>query len=301
MNIICRALALFQIVLAHYEFTPEKKETSIIVTGFEVTSISDDIKKCKNLQKLVIDGTEISSLPPSIGELKRLKMLVITNNCKLKSLHPSIGELEELEILIIICNPELESLPSSIGQLQMLKELVVKKNSKLESLPSSIRKLKKLTDITIKIKNNPKLKSLPLPDELFKVPKLKISVTDDYKNTSLSNDDYESTSLSDEEECGSMEHLLKTNNYPKFDLESLPSSIGELKDLNKLFIRNNSKIESLPDKLNSVPGIKRLVTDDCKVTSLSDEEEYGSMEHLLKTNNYPRLRRLPEEFSNSQN
>jgi len=169
MNVIYRTLSLFEIVWAiEYKFKLEDMTgESLHVTGPAFTSISDDIKKCRDLKRLRINNTSIASLPSSIGELKNLEELIIFDNSKLESLPEELFNCSKLTLLNL-SNNKLISLSDKIGQLGNLKGLILDSNN-LKSLPAGLCRCSKLDEL--RVRQN---ELTSLPDEIGNLVNLKI-------------------------------------------------------------------------------------------------------------------------------
>ena len=114
----------------------EQSELKVLrLYGNQIDSISPDIARLVNLEKLYLGRNKLRSLPREIGELKKLKILSVPYN-QLDSIPSTIGKLASLQQLWLDQN-ELRSLPSSIGELKQLETLQLRFNW-LDSIPSSI-------------------------------------------------------------------------------------------------------------------------------------------------------------------
>ncbi|NJP08786.1 MAG: GTPase [Leptolyngbyaceae cyanobacterium RU_5_1] len=97
------------------------KQTSLSLSGHQLSSLPPEIGQLTNLTELFLSVNRLSSLPPEIGQLTNLTTLSLVNN-KLSSLPPEIGQLINLRELSLHYN-DLNSLPPEIGQLTNLREL----------------------------------------------------------------------------------------------------------------------------------------------------------------------------------
>jgi Leucine-rich repeat (LRR) protein len=114
----------------------ERSELKVLrLYGNQIDSISPEIARLVNLEKLYLGRNRLKSLPSEIGELRKLKILSVPYN-QLDSIPSSIGKLESLQQLWLDQN-ELRSLPASLGELKQLETLQLRYNW-LDSIPSSI-------------------------------------------------------------------------------------------------------------------------------------------------------------------
>ena len=134
-----------------------------------IVSLPKSIGNLENLQKLTLLFLQgLNSLPESIGNLENLQELKLYSLKGLNSLPESIGNLKNLRYLYLTSLQGLNSLPESIGNLKNLRYLYLTSLQGLNSLPESIGNIKNLQLLSINY-------SMPLPDSLKKLVKLKIT------------------------------------------------------------------------------------------------------------------------------
>lgn len=143
----------------YIKYAYKKRDESISLDGFYLTSLPESIGWLSNLEKLYLNSNYLEKLPESIGQLKKLRVLDCSYNY-FKSLPDSISQLINLENLYCDCI-ELEELPDWIGQLNNLKSLNCSENP-FKFFPDSIGRLKNLTVLDC---HHSQLTSLP--DSLF--------------------------------------------------------------------------------------------------------------------------------------
>ena len=103
-----------------------------------MNSIPDDIVKLENLRYLDLSRNNLKTIPDDIGKLKNLMYLDLSRN-NLKSIPPSIGKLKNLIVLNLSYN-KLTSLPKEIEDLPKLSKLNLRFNPNLEGISSELRK-----------------------------------------------------------------------------------------------------------------------------------------------------------------
>jgi Leucine-rich repeat (LRR) protein len=181
----------------------------------------------ENLEVLELWSNELKSLPATFQNLTQLEYLNLRNNSlteipeyfagfknlkslnlqfnKIKQLPAFLFDLDKLEYLNI-ATCGLTEIPAAIGKLTNLKTLVISKN-KLEKLPDEIKDLKKLEVLAFEGCDQLDLEQLfELMAELPAMQSLDLS---------------------------------------KHELKSLPKSIGKMRQVRKINLREN-KLETLP-------------------------------------------------------
>ena len=151
-------------------------------------SISDinskKIEELASLKKLSVYSSDVAIIPKEIGNLSKLEELYITWCNNITKIPKEIGKLSNLEILELADNSKLRTIPKEIGNLLKLRTLNfcvmsgkhgAVNSTTLDSLPKELSNLINLKYICICGSN---LKDIP--DELFNIPELCISVEADY-------------------------------------------------------------------------------------------------------------------------
>ena len=183
------------------------------------------------LKKLRLNG--IASLPDSIGNLQQLESLEIDESRNLSTLPDSIGKLSQLTTLSI-GHTAIEQLPETIGNLSNLRYLTIMGNDQLAALPASIGRLEHLTFlVAFHNREGEGNRPLGVPDTI-----------------------------------GQLKHLMKLD-LSSNQLNSLPSSIGLLSDLQYLELRNNKGLTTIPPALFELPQLYLLDLEGCGITELS--------------------------------
>ncbi len=181
----------------------------------------------------------------------KMSVYRFSSSYNLKELPAVVLEAKNLQTLELN-NYQGTNLPEEISTLQNLTVLYISGSTKLESLPESIIKLKNLKTIAVT-----SAKKLDLPktiDLLSKVPNLQ---------------------------------NLQINYSQEGDI---PSSIGDMKQLEVIDLTNNS-FKTLPDAFYNLPNLKTL-----KISSKKDNA-YNYEEIFEKAKSLPKLEKLVVLFS----
>ena len=109
-------------------------------------TISDGVRRVKDLEVLKLDHNELEELPEAIGDLEKLRWLILNDN-KIKKLPESIGNLHLLEELRLDHN-KLTELPNSIGNLKSLVKLHLG-NNRIEDFPDTIIGMESLRQLSL--------------------------------------------------------------------------------------------------------------------------------------------------------
>lgn len=241
----------------------------------QLRSLPSQIGELENLRWLNLGSNQLIILPSQIGELKNLRWLNLTENDSLdwknmcnilskfsqKTLfsleakeeqesilwvqidskqifqvleNASFSQIEELKNLpsLDLNNNQLTLLPAQIGELNNLQTLDLFANQ-LRLLPSQIGELKNLQSLDLRYNDSLDLASVCVTFANFP-KKIILSTKDNASN--------------DEEDV-----LLIV--IPK--QSSLPSQIGELKNLQTLDLKNN-QLSSLPAQIGKLKNLKKL-------------------------------------------
>jgi serine/threonine protein kinase len=146
-----------------------------------LTKVPQNINRFPKLELLNLSrNSDLEEVPPQIGDLTELTELDLGQAQKLEKLPKEIGRLNKLKklhapranlttlpreieglknlISLHLSNNPLQALPTEIGELTSLVELYAE-NTELQTVPDQIGRLHSL--MTLRLGNNPKLKSLP--------------------------------------------------------------------------------------------------------------------------------------------
>ena len=226
-----------------------------------------------SLEKLILEGcSSLVEVHESIGRSKGLVFLNLKGCCRLKNLPASICELKLLETLDITMCSQLEKLPEHIGNMEYLRELLADETS-IKQLPCSIFDLKRLEKLSLCGLNYDKQDSPSRPwHEEFSSwfsPRNENSKTllpDSFGClTSLTELHVSYPGLSEGSISVGVEGLSALRNL---DLSGnkflyLPSGIGRIPKLEKLFVVNCTNLQSISELPSSL-----LLLDATNCTSL---------------------------------
>ncbi|MFK7947268.1 MAG: leucine-rich repeat domain-containing protein [Saprospiraceae bacterium] len=297
------------------------------LTNCNVETVTYEVGSLKQLKRLLLRNHRLRIIPSSIGQLKNLNLLDLSGlrdnaNVGLEYIPDEIGKLKKLTWLDLQHN-QLSELPSSLGRLYNLKYLNVS-NNQLSSLPTSFMDLESLE--LLNVSHNPDLtlenviqtfknyekplfissKRLPKngqPQYLsIQIPKQLDALTTEIrglkkvKSLELEGNFYDKKGLKTlPSTIGELKELQYLNlNYNQ--LEILPDEIGRLKKLNYLAIKRN-KLSYLPLTFGQLKSIQKLeLTDNLLTTLPLTFGELESLENLDLSNNL--LLKLPPTFGN---
>ncbi|KAL6315391.1 hypothetical protein AAG906_000501 [Vitis piasezkii] len=272
--------------------------------------LSESICNLSSLETLILKEfdlsfTGIEELPSSIGHLKALQHLDLSYCKSLRSLSESICNLSSLETLILAgCSnlkgfPEIkddmknlkmldlgrtgiEELPSSIGRLKALQHLDLSCCKSLRSLSESICNLSSLETLNLDGCSN--LKGFQIKDDMENLKDLRNCKSLRSLSESICNlSSLETLILAG---CSNLKGFLEIKddmeNLKRLDLgstsiEELPSSIGRLKALQCLDLRNCKSLRSLSESICNLSSLETLIVRNC---SNLKEELSSSIGHL---------------------
>ncbi|KAL2628622.1 hypothetical protein R1flu_013308 [Riccia fluitans] len=230
------SLVIFEsrIPIESCSFQPNTQLAVLLLGDFRGRYLPDSFSNFKDsLQFLNFRAERLESLPERFSRLKMLRECALY--CPLvRELPGSFGSLESLKKLMLEC-ASLERLPDSFGNLDNLKELKLHDCHNLERLPDSICRLREL-------------------------------------------------------------HMMELFNCR--NLEELPTDIGCLENIRSLIIENDSgsrgrgKLQSLPDSLGNLRNLQRLSVVNTDLKELpSSIGDLQCLEHLTVSNK--QLQELP--------
>ncbi|XP_012068500.1 TMV resistance protein N isoform X1 [Jatropha curcas] len=181
----------------------------------------------QNIRNLSLDGSTIKQLPPSIGELKCLETIVLRRSSALTILPDTFCNLKSLIELHISDCPSLNELPLNLGNLESLKVLHANRSG-LKNLPSSVDQLRQLESLDCS-----GCKDLMLPP-FIDMPHLEVLYLNGCGMSEFPQGICSLKSLTILDVSG--------NNF-----ESIPASIKQLSNLERLLLRDCKRLQYLPD------------------------------------------------------
>jgi Leucine-rich repeat (LRR) protein len=224
--------------------------------------IESAIKSESNRLSLDLSTSYEGSLPDSIGDLQNLEELTIYNSSLAGHLADKIpagiGKLSNLKKLQIYdFRYGLEYLPESIGNLTGLEFLHIADCPKLVELPFTIGQLQNLKYLHLTECKLPLSSFEKLPSSIGLLTSLRELMVNSTVMSSLP------SSLGD---LKNLEFLILRGNSK---LQSLPQSIGKLHNLRDLIIRK-SKVNQLPESIGNLTQLENLELEDNQLNSLPE-------------------------------
>ncbi|WMV56771.1 hypothetical protein MTR67_050156 [Solanum verrucosum] len=208
------------------------------------TSLEEFPEICGDMRRLSIlnlGSPWIRSLPPSLSGLRELQL----DDCEiLESIPDTIRNLSVLSILN--CN-KLETLPNSLFESQQLEYLSINQCSGLVKLPISLGVQKNLGHLEMDRCLN--LEKFPSSIRMESVRYLKI---------------IDCPKLDTFPEIKGDMHRLKVLLLHSTGIREVPSSIGNLSGLTRLYLDSCEDLVSLPDSLCNLMNLQLLHLRGCK-------------------------------------
>ncbi|MCY4408997.1 MAG: RecQ family ATP-dependent DNA helicase [Caldilineaceae bacterium] len=226
-------------------------------------SIPEALGNLANLEDLLLGDNDLSGeIPLELGKLKKLKALMLDGNRFCGSIPSEMGNLTGLETLILENNLLSGSIPAELGKLTNLEVLYIAENQFRGCIPDSLAKAKD---------NDLDRLSLPFCS----------NVHQSVKNLGLSSD---CTILLEIKDVLARSSTLNWNErVPVRDWEgirvdksthetrvteirlgrkgltgTIPGALGQLTDLNLLYLRDNELRGEIPAELGRLPNLKWL-------------------------------------------
>ena len=247
--------------------------------GNRLTGIPPEIGKMSNLEVLnVSDNNLEGSIPPELGNLENLNVLILENNEITGKIPLELSNLSNLEFLHIERNGLTGSIPSELGQLSRLVALHLSHNLLSGSVPDEFGKLTVLR--RLRLDHNPLLTGR-LPINLTRVNTLQELYLDGTQLCSPVLAEFQMwlDAIAEKrvEYCGARPAELQvleefynatngenwTNNTNWLSNEPLDmwfgvttNSAGRVEELD---LENNKLAGTLPEELNQLIGLRRLI------------------------------------------
>ncbi|XP_070661780.1 disease resistance protein RPV1-like isoform X2 [Malus domestica] len=248
---------------------------------------SPDFSQVPNLEELILEGcSSLSEIHPSIGHLKKLSLVNLTQCWELISLPRDFYKLKSVETLLLNGCSKFIELHEDIGEMISLRTLEAERTS-IREVPPSIVRLKNLTGlsldkygISVKLKGEYKylcwdlcpLKSIP--DDFFNQDKLVVlqmqysklvqvwegSKSLRYLKTLDLSYSWSLQKSPDFSQVPNLEELILEDCY---SLSEIHPSIGHLKGLSLVNLRDCRKLISLPRDFYKLKSVETLLLNGC--------------------------------------
>ena len=238
------------------------KEFSLYGRRFEEgQSIPDEFWELSHLEKLHFDDFYIGSGFSSFLNFENLTTLSFYD-CSFDNIPLALFTLKYIKNLRFKGCGSIQ-IPEQLGNLISLEDLDIRE-CQITNLPSSIGDLTKLGSLNLKGNN---LNKIPIQIEQLKFLKY-LNLTDN------SFEDFPAeVCLIKSLKTFSLNHF----NNDKFKLKSIPPEIGNLTNLQALFLRNN-EIQFLPKEFASLRKLREIELDGNPLTQMPEAREMGYAE-----------------------
>ncbi|KAH0774906.1 hypothetical protein KY290_012043 [Solanum tuberosum] len=250
-------------------------ESLVALNLRECTSLQEFPEICgdmRGLSRLYLASPWMRSLPPSFSGLRELHLA----DCEtLESIPDAIQNLRCLHISG--CN-KLATLPNSLFESQQLEYLNIYGCLRLVKLPIALGVQKKL--LWLEIDRCENLKKLPSFIQMETLPYLKIS---------------NSPKLDTFPEIKGDMHCLSELSLNSTGIREVPSSIGNLSNLESLYLEGCQDLVSLPDSLCNLINLQRLALNGCKRLEKLPEN-IGDLHQVASLEFCQNLYKLPGEL-----
>ncbi|KAI4299212.1 hypothetical protein L6164_032692 [Bauhinia variegata] len=272
-------------------------------------SISEDLRRCTNLQHLDLGGNSFTGVMPDLSPLNKLKYLNLSasgisgafpwkslenltsltflslgDNYLEKSPFPlEVLKLEKLYSLYLTNCSITGKIPLGIGNLTLLENLELSDNQLIGQMPSDIGKLQNLWQLEL----YDNFLSGKFPDGLGNLTSL---VNFDASHNQLEGDLYELRSL---------KNLVSLQLFENQFSGGIPEELGNFRNLSELSLYSNKLTGHLPQKLGSWGGLEFIdVSDNFLSGSIPPDMCRNSrMTDLLMVNN-SFTGSIPENYAN---
>eukprot|EP00250_Pteridium_aquilinum_P022403 c25372_g3_i1 orf=1239-5492(-) len=257
------------------------------------------------LLELNLSGCKIlEELPQFDPYLRWLQWLNLSGCCELRELHSSIGCLVSLELLDLTGCEHLQFLPDEIKGLRSLRKLLLHGCKSLQSLPDSIGQLGNLREISL---NHTTLATLPASfGNLEALERLDLSNCSQLAFLPLSIKGLTMLKFCNMSDCPRLEGLpdgfcdltkLSELKLATCNLHSLPADIGNLSNLELLWLHKNPCLTGLPSSIGKLRSLRTLNLGYCLLTNEGMPDEAGELEVLEELFlQHTTLRQVPESF-----
>ena len=284
-------------VLSRIRAAKKDGSRSLSFSYESIKTLPPEIGSLKHLKVLIVSHCGLRSLPPEITQLSRLERLALDHN-QLHSLPDDLGSLSNLKSLNISGNhlgvlPEwlehfinleqlnatrctLAEIPESVGKLSQLRDLSLGGNN-LKTIPSHVSNLRNLESLNLGCNW---LKELPeFISELSKLHTLTLGDTifQEFDHGNGGSRSWEWTNKNNNRIASLPDSFVQLSNLTLLDLTScdleyLPDSMAELRNLQELYLHDNPRLGIPPEILGLRWSEKENPADEDE-----DEEEKESL------------------------
>ncbi|CDY52250.1 BnaC08g20220D [Brassica napus] len=196
-----------------------------------------DLSNHKSLEKLILERCMLLvKVPRSVGNLSKLLQLDFSYCSNLTEFLVDVSGLKSLEKLFLSGCSNLSVLPENIGDMPCLKELLLG-DTAIKNLPVGVGTLPDTRSSTRT--RSEKFEQKSKPKSIQELPL-----------------------------CIGMLASLEELNLTATALKNLPSSIGKLKNLQKLYLMHCASFSKLPDTINELKSLKKLFINGSAVEEL---------------------------------
>ena len=256
----------------------------------QLSNLPESFGSLAQLQALSLSGNQLSNLPESFGSLSQLQALKL-NGTHLSSLPESFEHLSQLQYLNLSDTPLSGPLPDILTNLTLLEQFYFDGTNLCEPQDDTFRVwLAKIDDVqSTEV-------ACTFCDYVEEIPKTECEALvalynstdgDDWSNNSGWLDTYTPCFFSDggynpdgwvgvECSSGSVTRLLLSDNHLN---GNMPSSLGDLSNLQELDLANNQLSENIPVELENLVNLHGLALSNNQLSG-SIPTELGNLTNL---------------------
>ena len=213
-----------------------------------IENIPPEIGQLTKLRRINLAANDLTEIPPELGDLENLEYLNLENNDIEGNLPPELGNLSSLEWMELRRNDISGPIPPEFGQLDNLEVLRLNRNSLSGELPSELQNLSSITELNLG--GNPLEGTLPAwLGNLSTVEFLDISGAPFIEGELPP-------------EIGQLENLEKLFVAATQITGTIPAEWGNLENLKELALIANNLSGQIPEEIGNLPNIEELILFD---------------------------------------
>ncbi|KAK7367086.1 hypothetical protein VNO80_09095 [Phaseolus coccineus] len=214
------------------------------------------------LPQLYLGGNQISGeIPAALGNLIALNVLAMENNYITGNIPTTFGKFQKMQFLNLGSNKLSGDIKAWIGNLSQLFRLEIGENMLQGNIPPNLGNCQKLQYLDI----SDNILTGIIPIEVFKLSSL----------TNVLDLSHNSFSGSIPKEVGNLKNLNSLYMSHNHLSGVIPDSIGKCIMLEEIYLQGNSLQGSIPSSLASLKGLEKL--------DLSRNQLSGSIPNVLQT------------------